>query len=82
MTIISVFSVKKHISFKWILICCLGHLACILYHILRLENKMMDKIQVNSLPCSPSSYIMEPMPTFVNYVYTIRFSQQLHGGDP
>ena len=71
---------KKYGSFKWILFCCLGHLAYILYHILYLENKLMDKIQVNSLPCSPSSCIMEPMATVVNYVNIIRFSQQLHAG--
>jgi hypothetical protein len=35
----------------------------------------MGKIQVNSLPCSPSSCIMEPLATVVNFVYTTRFSQ-------
>lgn len=78
MTIVLVFNVKKQSSFEWILFCPVGHLTCILYHILYLENKMIGKIQVNSLPCSPSSCIMEPMATVVNYVYTIRFSQQLH----
>jgi hypothetical protein len=86
------FYCKKHDSFKWILFCCqvqriwrnfysVGHLAYILYHILYLETKMMVKIQVNSLkegclPLSPASCIVEPMTTFVNYMYTIKFTQQ------
>ena len=78
MTIFLVFNVKKHSNFKWILFCSVGDLTCILYHILYLENKMMGKIQVTSLPCSPSSSIVEPMATVVNYVYTIRFLQQFH----